>query len=211
MRASSDSAREQGSNVMQRQFIGALSAALLLIVGFTGIAQAQTILVMNEQRILRESAVGLHIATEIERIGGEIQAELSPLGTAIAQENDALTAETSALSEDAVRQRPDLMARLQALQVDAANFENLRRVRAQELQATERAAVQPVLQALQAILQELVEERGADLLIDRSQVVFASDAIDITPAAIARLNEVIPTTPVNRVRLPEQQQAAQPQ
>lgn len=211
-RASLDLAREQGSNVMQRQFIGALSAAIILILGFTGLAQAQTILVMNEQRILRESAVGVHIANEIGRIGQEIEAELSPLSAQLAQENEALTAETSVLSEDALRQRPDLITRLQTLQADAQRFELLRRQRAQEIQATERAAMQPVLQALQAVLQEIVEERQATILIDRSQIVFAAESIDITDAAIARLNEVIPTTPVNRVRLPDPaEQAAQSQ
>lgn len=197
---------------MQRQFIGALSAAIILILGFTGLAQAQTILVMNEQRILRESAVGVHIANEIGRIGQEIEAELSPLSAQLAQENEALTAETSVLSEDALRQRPDLITRLQTLQADAQRFELLRRQRAQEIQATERAAMQPVLQALQAVLQEIVEERQATILIDRSQIVFAAESIDITDAAIARLNEVIPTTPVNRVRLPDPaEQAAQSQ
>ena len=61
------------------------------------------------------------------------------------------------------------------------------------------------LGALQNILQEIVDERGAALLIDRSTVVFAADSIDISDQAIARLNEVMPTTPVNRVRLPQQQ------
>jgi Skp family chaperone for outer membrane proteins len=197
---------------MQRQFIGATIAAIILILGFTGLAQAQTFLVMNEQRILRESAVGLHIATEMGRIGQEIEAELAPLSAQLAQENEALTAETSVLSEEALRQRPDLITRLQTLQADAQRFELLRRQRAQEIQATERAAMQPVLQALQAVLQEIVEERQATILIDRSQVVFAAESIDITDAAIARLNEVIPTTPVNRVRLPDPaEQAAQPQ
>ena len=209
-RASLDLAREQGSNVMQRQFIGALSAAIILVLSLTGLAQAQTLLVMNEQRILRESAVGLHIAAEMGRIGQEIEAELSPLSAQLAQENEALTAETSVLSEDALRQRPDLITRLQALQADAQRFELLRRQRAQEITATERTAMQPVLQALQAVLQEIVQERQATLLIDRAQVVFADDSIDITDVAIARLNEVIPTTPVNRVRLPDPSQQAAP-
>jgi len=190
---------------MQRQFIAAVGAAIMLVIGLSSFAQAQTILVMNEQRILRESAVGLHVASEIERIGAEIQAELEPLGARIAQENEALTAETSALSEEAIRQRPDLITRLQTLQQDAQQFELRRRQAGQELAATERAAMQPVLAALQNILQEIVEERGAELLIDRSNVVFAAESIDITPAAIARMNEVIATTPVNRVRLPQQQ------
>ncbi len=184
----------------------ALTAALALAIGFAALAQAQQVLVMSEERILRESAVGQHIATELQRVGQEIQTELQPLGQSIQQENEALTAETSALSEDAIRQRPDLVARLQTLQQDAQRFEVARRQAQQELVATERAAMQPVLEVLQTVLRDIVQERGGAVLLDRSAIVFADDSIDITPAAIERLNQQITTTPVNRVRAPQQGQ-----
>jgi outer membrane protein len=191
---------------MQRQFPKIIGAAIALMIGLATLAQAQqTILVMNETRILRESAVGQHIASEIQRINAEMQAELAPLERELTTENEALTAETSTLTEEAIRQRPDLMSRLQALQVDATNYERRQQILVRELQATERAAMAPVMSALQNVLQELVEQRNADLLIDRSAVVYASESIDVTDAAIARLNEVIATTPVNRVRMPQQQ------
>lgn len=186
--------------------VRAVAAALALAMGFAGLAQAQQVLIMSEERILRESAVGQHIASELQRVGQEIQAELQPLGDSLRQENEALSAETSALSDEAIRQRPDLVSRLQTLQQDAQQFELRRRQAQQELVATERAAMQPVLETLQTVLREIVEQRGADVLLDRSAVVYASDSIDITPSAIERLNQRITTTPVNRVRMPEQGQ-----
>jgi outer membrane protein len=198
---------------MQRHIIArlgapvrAVAAALVLAMGVTALAQAQQVLVMSEERILRDSAVGQHIATELQRIGEEIQGELGPLGESIRQENEALSAETSALSEDAIRQRPDLVSRLQTLQQDAQQFEVRRRQAQQELVATERAAMQPVLETLQGVLREIVEERGGAVLLDRSNVVFANESVDITASAIERLNQRITTTPVNRVRLPQQGQ-----
>lgn len=203
---------------MQRQLfarlgapVRAVAAALVLAVGFGALAQAQQVLVMSEERILRESVVGQHIATELQRVGQEIQAELAPLGQSIQQENEALSTETSALSEEAIRQRPDLISRLQTLQQDAQQFEARRRQAQQELVATERAAMQPVLETLQGVLRDIVEERDAAVLLDRSSVVYASEAIDITPTAIERLDQVITTTPVNRVRAPQQGQGGQPQ
>lgn len=203
---------------MQRNFIARLSApvraitaAVALAIGFAALAQAQQVLVMSEERILRESAVGQHIATELQRVGQEIQGELQPLGQSIQQENEALTAETSALSEDAIRQRPDLVSRLQTLQQDAQRFEVARRQAQQDLVATERAAMQPVLETLQVVLREIVEERGGAVLLDRSAVVYANESIDITPSAIERLNQRLTTTPVNRVRVPRQGQSGQPQ
>jgi len=186
-----------------------LAAALALTVGFGSAGFAQSVLVMNEQRILRESAVGLHIASRLESIGSEIQAELEPQQAAIQAESEALNAETAALSEEALRQRPDLITRLQTLQRDAAQFEQLRRLRAQELAATEQQSMRPVLPVLQDVLQEIVTERGADVLIDRSVVVFASETVDVTQLAIERMNGRISTTPVNRVRVPTQAPQAQ--
>lgn len=181
-----------------------LAAALALSIGFSAASFAQGVLVMNEQRILRESAVGLHITTRLEAIGQEIQAELQPQQAAIQSESEALNAELSALSEDAIRQRPDLAARYESLQRDAATFEQTRRIRAQELQATEQQAMRPVLPILQEVLQEIVTERNAGVLIDRSVVVYAADSVDISQSAIERLNQRISTTPVNRVRVPTQ-------
>lgn len=213
-RASSALVQEQGSNLMHRHFFARLSAfaraaftAAALALGLAGIAQAQLILVMNEERILRESAVGQHVANELVSLGSVIQSELDPLQEAIRQENDALTAETSALSEEAIRQRPDLMGRLQQLQQDAAEFETRRRQAAAELQATEAAAMQPIIESLQSVLNELVTERGAMVLLERGSVVYANTAVDITPLAIERMNARLTTTPVNRVRFAEIQAA----
>ncbi|WP_375548994.1 OmpH family outer membrane protein [Oceanicaulis alexandrii] len=195
---------------MKRQIFAAmrplrmLAAALALTIGFSAASFAQGVLVMNEQRILRESAVGQHIASRLEAIGQEIQAELGPQQTAIQAESEALNAELSALSEDAIRQRPDLAARYESLQRDAATFEQTRRIRAQELQATEQQAMRPVLTILQEVLQEIFDERNGSVLIDRSVVVYAADSVDISQSAIERLNQRISTTPVNRVRVPTQ-------
>lgn len=188
-----------------RQHMGArvraLFVALLLATGLTGLAQAQDVLVMNEARILRESSVGQHIASRIETIGNEINAELAPIRQQIQAESEALNAETSSLTEEAIQQRPDLMQRFQALQAQAQQFEQLRELRQQEISVTERRALAPVMQALQSILQDIVNERGATVLLDRSNVVYAADSIDISASAIDRLNQRMSTTPVNRVRL----------
>ncbi|GGG93716.1 MAG TPA: outer membrane chaperone Skp [Oceanicaulis sp.] len=181
----------------------AFFAGIVLAIGTLSAAHAQNILVINEETILTESQVGQHIASQLEVIGREIQTELEAAAQPLTQENEALQAETSALSQEAIQQRPDLMQRIQQLQQNAQQLERLRRVRQQELVLTERQALQPVLQTLQTVLQELVNERGATILLDRSQVVYAAESVDVTAAVIERLNQRIQTTPVTRVRAPE--------
>lgn len=193
---------------MKVQHLPALIVALTAaVIAMAAPASAQTnVLIMNEERIVAESQVGQHIATRMQAIRAEMDGELQALLTPIQEESDRLNAETASLTPEAIQARPDLMQRIQALNAQAQQAEALRQRLAQELQATQRQAMRPVLEALQAVLQEVVAERGAQILIDRSAVVYADPAIDVSDSVIERLNQRLPTTAVNRVRLPQGEQ-----
>lgn len=193
---------------MKVQHLPALIVALTAaVIAMAAPANAQTnVLIMNEERIIAESQVGQHIATRMQAIRAEMDAELQALLTPIQEESDRLNAETASLTPEAIQARPDLMQRIQALNAQAQQAEALRQRLAQELQATQRQAMRPVLEALQAVLQEVVAERGAQILIDRSAVVYADPSIDVSDSVIERLNQRLPTTAVNRVRLPQGEQ-----
>ena len=181
-----------------------LAAAFL--VSAMGLASANAqVLVMNEERILVESAAGLHIATEIARMRDEGAATLNAEGERLQAESEALSAETSALSEAALQQRPDLRDRFEALTTGGVELEVERAVLQQELISTQQQAMVPVLEALQEVLQQIVDERGAGVLLDRSQVVYVAESSSITDLAIQRMNARLATTPVNRVRLNDEQ------
>lgn len=187
--------------------VRAIAAALVVSLGFAAGAHAQ-VLVMNEEQILTQSAAGQHIATEIQRIRDEAAVPLEQRSTALTAESEALNAETSALSEAALQQRQDLQERFQNMASESVELEVERAVLRQELIATQNAAMEPVLEALQAVLQEIVDERGASVLLDRSQVVYAADSASITQDAIARLNARLSQPPVSRVRMNDEQRAA---
>ncbi|MCF8879117.1 OmpH family outer membrane protein [Hyphobacterium sp. SN044] len=193
---------------MKVQHLPALIVAFTAaVIAMAAPANAQTnVLIMNEERIVAESQVGQHIATRMQAIRAEMDGELQALLTPIQEESDRLNAETASLTPEAIQARPDLMQRIQALNAQAQQAEALRQRLAQELQATQRQAMRPVLEALQAVLQEVVAERGAQILIDRSAVVYADPAIDVSDSVIERLNQRLPTTAVNRVRLPQGEQ-----
>lgn len=193
---------------MKVQHLPALIVAFTAaVIAMAAPASAQTnVLIMNEERIVAESQVGQHIATRMQAIRAEMDAELQALLTPIQEESDRLNAETASLTPEAIQARPDLMQRIQTLNAQAQQAEALRQRLAQELQATQRQAMRPVLEALQAVLQEVVGERGAQILIDRSAVVYADPSIDVSDSVIERLNQRLPTTAVNRVRLPQGEQ-----
>lgn len=167
-------------------------------------ASAQTnVLVFNEAQVLRDSMAGQAIATRLEAIQGEMDAELRALAEPVQAEVERLNAETSGLTQEAVQQRPDLMQRIQTVQQQGQEVEALRRRLSQELAATERQSLRPVLEALPTILQEIVAERGAHIIIDRANLVYAAENVDISATVIERLDQRLPTVAVNRVRLPQ--------
>jgi outer membrane protein len=186
------------------KFLKVLFLLPLLIAGLAAPAMAQpNVAVIHEERVLRESAVGVHIQTRLGAIAQEIDAELTAMGTPIQQLTEQLNAETSLLNEEQIRQRPDLVQRIQSLNQQAQQFEIARRVRQQELVQTERQAMRPVLEQLGPILEEVVASRGIDILVDRANLVFASPDVDISADVIALLNQRLPTVAVNRVRMPQ--------
>ncbi|MEE2567530.1 OmpH family outer membrane protein [Hyphobacterium marinum] len=167
-------------------------------------ASAQTnVLVFNEARVLRDSAAGQVIATRLEAIQGEMDSELRAVAEPIQAEVERLNAETEPMTQEAIQQRPDLMQRIQAVQQQGQQVEVLRRRLSQELAATERQALRPVLELLPTILEEIVAERGAHIIVDRANLVYAAESVDISATVIERLNQRLPTVAVNRVRLPQ--------
>ncbi|MEE2524900.1 OmpH family outer membrane protein [Hyphobacterium sp. HN65] len=181
----------------------ALIFAAVAFVSISAPAMSQTMIVINEDRILRESDVGVHIAGRLQTISEEMDGELRALREPIDAEAERLNAETQGLTQEAVQQRPDLMQRIQTVSQQAQQFEATRQRYANELVATERAAMRPVLEALQAVLQEVVTARSADIVMDRSSLVYAGSSVDASQDVIDGLNARLPTVPVNRVRLPE--------
>ncbi|XBQ15622.1 MAG: OmpH family outer membrane protein [Oceanicaulis sp.] len=196
---------------MKRQFFAALrapvraiAAAAVAAVGFAAVAQAQ-VLVMNEAQVLSQSAAGQQIQTEITRIRNE---ELTPLNEEegrLLNEQVALATETREMTEAEITARPDLETRSQALLTDTVSLEVRRAILQQELIATQEAAMAQVEEALFAVLQEIVDERGAQVLLRRSDVVYVADTSNITQTAIERLNARMPSVAVSRVRLNEEQ------
>lgn len=186
----------------------ALTAALVVSLGMTAAAGAQAVLVMNEEQILSQSAAGQHVATEIQRIRDTATASLQERADALAADSEAFDAETAALSEAELQRREDLRQRFQAMTTEGVELEVERAVLQRELIATQQAALQPVFEALQEVLMEIVNERNAGVVLDRTQVMYAGEAVSITQDAINRLDARISEPAVSRVRMNDEQRAA---
>ncbi|KAA9008733.1 OmpH family outer membrane protein [Histidinibacterium aquaticum] len=140
------------------------------------------VLTIDPDRVFSESRFGQHITEEI-------QAETE----ALAEENRRIAARLEAEERDLTERRPDIPPeefRAEAEEFDARVQEIRREQDAKERAIGERVqqAQAAFLGAVRPVLANLMIERGAAVILDRRTVVLGAGAVDITDAAIERID-----------------------
>ncbi|MEM9668613.1 MAG: OmpH family outer membrane protein [Pseudomonadota bacterium] len=190
-----------------------LIAALTLIAAPIGFlptdasAQGTKIIVVNQARIAQESAAGQDMQRKLQAIGQTMQSELTPEASALETEGRALQSRTANMTQEAIATDPELVSLVQAFAQKQQGLAVKQQRARQELALTEQNAITSLGQALQPVLQQVYQEQGADIMLDRAMVAFASPAVDVTDQVITKLNAATTTIAVTRARLPEQQEA----
>ena len=150
------------------------------------------IVVIDRAAIMQFSKVGQDIAKQMQTYANQAKNDLSAQGKALQAEGRNLQQQVAILAPDVKQKRLDAFrAKEEALQGAAQRKdEQLKAALAQGQQAME-AQLGP-------ILQQLVKERGANLVLDKQAVVFANaGGFDITGDAINRLNQKMPAFKIN--------------
>lgn len=151
-------------------------------------------------RLLAQSTAGQAVQARMQQLTQEVQGELTPYGTAIQSEAQALQAAGASLPAAEAQQR---RAALQARVTEAQQLEQTREAELRYTLAQQRGAIS---QAVEPILVALYQERGCGLLLDRESVFMMNPAMDLTDVAIQRLNVSLPTLSFNRLPVPAQPQ-----
>ncbi len=200
------------------KLLNAAMASLAMLVSSAAVAapvaQAQDsakIVVIDQNRIMAESAGGKDIIAKVNAIETSIQNELGPIATSLQTEGDALDAKTANMTMEAFNADTQLRAEAEAYARKAQDFNRRRQIAQAEFQATERVAWNTFFQAMQPVLQEVITETNADIMIDRSDLVWAGESVDVTQSVITKMDAALPTVYVVRQKLPTQAQQQQPQ
>ena len=167
-------------------------------------AQGANIVVIDQARILRESAGGQDIQRKLQAISQTIQSELQAEQSALETEGRALEGRLANKSEEAIRADTGLVSQMQSFQRKQQAFVQKSQIRQQELAQTEQNAIAEFYSALEPVLEQVLAERGGNLMVERSSVLIAQPALDATTLAISKINASKPSVTVSRVRLPTQ-------
>lgn len=179
-----------------------LLVGALFALAMAAPAAANEVAVMDSDTVLNNSAVGQHIRTRLEEIAAEMEAEITEQGTPLQERWQEFQEETSSLTAEALQEDPEIMERGRELQGEIFQLNVTEQVLARELVATRVQAMQPVREALDEVLNAIVEERNIDVLVERGVLIFAGDAANITDLVVERLDAELSEVEVERVRIP---------
>ncbi len=167
-------------------------------------AQGTKVIIIDQGKIMRDSAAGKDIQTKVKNIESAIERELKPTADSLNAEGQTIEAKTKNMTPEAMRADAALKTQVTAYARKAQEFNIKRQIAGQELSLTERKAWSDFFVALRPILQEVVTERGAQVMLDRSDVTYADPAIDATALVISKMNSKVPTISVVRQKIPTQ-------
>lgn len=194
---------------------GLVATTALVVAGQPAIAQGQPhppagaalpaprILVIDRQAILRFSKVGQDIVRQVNGFTASAEKEFKNQQDSLQREGEALRQQVAILAPDVRNQK------IRAFQAKEAAFKQKVEARQGQIQGGVMQARQQVEKALGPIVQGIMMERQANLLLDRSMVVVSTVGdIDVTRLAIQRLDQKLPSAKVQLVSVPANMQAA---
>ncbi len=160
---------------------------------------APKILVLDRSAILGISKVGQDISRQIQGMSRQAKADLDARAKTLQTQGQALNQQVAVLAPDLKAAKiKDFEAKQAALQTDATRKE-------QALQYSALVAQQQVAKALDPILDDVMRERGANMILDRSVILKGNvGSLDITQDVINRLNGKMSSLKVNLVSPPAQ-------
>lgn len=167
-------------------------------------AQGTNVIVIDQARIMRDSSAGKDIQTKLQAIGTSMEQELNPTATALSTEGQALEGKTANMTQQQILANEALKVEVTNYARKAQEFNVRRQIAGQELSLTERKAWADFFEQLRPVLQEVVTERGAQIIMERSELTYADPAIDASDLVISKMNSRVPTISVVRQKLPPQ-------
>ena len=183
----------------------AVLVAAPLAVAPIAAAQGTNVVVIDRAQILGQSKAGVDMQTKLSNLGTTMNNELVPTANELQAERTAIDTKAEGKTRDDILADAALTEEIRQLAAKAQKFQYDTQVANQELALTERAALISFNRALVPILEAVITETGANVILDQSQVIFVDDATDVTASVIAKLDAATPTIEVVRQKLPPPQ------
>lgn len=165
-------------------------------------AQGTTVVVIDQRKILADSLAGKDVANKLKTISEQVNRELKPTGDSLNSEGKSLQSRLNGKTEQQVAADTALVNSLQSFQRKSNEFGRKRQIAAAEMEMTQRKALADFANALRPVILEVVREKNAKIVLDRSQTQYVEPSFDSTSLVISKLNARTKTISVTRQKLP---------
>lgn len=161
-------------------------------------AKAPVILVVDREKIVTQSTAGKTIPSQAEKVRASVASELEGEANKLKSDIEKYQKNASLMSDEVrqkteqeltVRQQYGLPQRVQIME--------------QAFNTVVQNAQAKILIESQPILKDIVESRGATILLDRSVVMYSSVDADITQEVLEKLNKKMKSVEVREISLKE--------
>ncbi len=180
-------------NLAQFAILVFAALALSLSAVSDGFAQASSnakIITVDRNSFFVDSAAAKEIAKQVKTLREGIESDLNKKMEGLTTERDQLAGQQTILTQDVFEKKAkQLQERFVALQAEAETKQR-------QLQAGVAQAQAKILEAVSPILDEILKEKKANLMLERGIIVKGAVDIDVTATAMLRLNEKLPTVKV---------------
>jgi Skp family chaperone for outer membrane proteins len=152
----------------------------------SGAVTAPRIIVIDRTFILQRSSAGRDMVNQVQGLSKQAETQFKTEENQLGVEAQALQQQLAILAPDVREQKEkDFTAKQQSLQ---------QRVQQRQAQITGgfNKAAQQVEAALNPILNAIMRERGANMVLDRTAVLLAAPDVDVTAQAVQQLDKSLP-------------------
>ena len=169
-----------------------VAVTFVLLAALAELASAQQIglvkspiLKIESDRLFAESDFGRRVARELETESGILAAENRRIEAELTIEEQDLTDRRSQLEPEAFRALAD------AFDEKVQEIRRTQDAKARKLNSRGEADRVAFLQGVRPVLETLMREAGAAVILERSSVFLSANATDVTDLAISRVNDVL--------------------
>ena len=182
-----------------RAFLVVAAIAPLCLWGEGGDVRAEigkppVVLIIDMDKIRRDASGFRSLQSQIDERRTAYQSELQVKEQELREADLELSQQRTILTASAFSQkRKELEQQIAALQQD------VRQTRA-SMEALFKEGMTQLQKELVEIVTEIAQERSADLVLTKSQVVLVKPELEITDQALERLNEKLPSVSLERLQ-----------
>jgi Skp family chaperone for outer membrane proteins len=150
-----------------------------------------SIAIVDVQMIIEHSLAVQNIRESIRVIGEELQKEMT------AKEEDLKKTEQAIIKKRSLLKEEEFDAEVQGFNTKVSNAQRVMQEKKGKLEQAHAEAMTKVNEATINIIQSMSKEKGFNVVIPSSHVLYATDDLNITNEVIKKLNQELKTVPVN--------------